>query len=508
VTIPRLGLFFVALLWAGETTSAQSVAAELVQRPWFEARTPHFHTYSCGPTQEVARLAARLEQFRIAYSSMAGTQAVASPPIVVMAFPDHASLAPFLPVYQGHPANLAAFFSRGSDENLIVLSLSGGGPDSRALEAVFHEYAHLLLRHNELFWPLWLKEGMADIYGTFEVMGPHSVRIGQPTEPYLSLLAEKPLMSLRDLFGVHHGSPEYNERERQGIFYAESWLLTHYLMLGDNPQHKVRFGQLTALLRQGQPIEQAFTNTFRAPLSVMETQLRAYLQKGRFEAATLAVPVNLGALQAMTTRRLAPVETCFRLGDQLLRIGQTGAAQTYFDRAQALAPRSPLPCEGLGLLAADRDEHAEAARLLGEAIQRGSGSFLAHYVYARERFRMAAKSSDTFTRLPPAEAAAIRVELQKSLVLMPEFGPAHHLLGILELVQRENASAAEDHLLRSIQLEPENQGYPLTLAQAQLLNGDIVAARRTLEGLRRPYIESRIRKEAEAMLGEIGRGGQ
>jgi len=82
---------------------------------------------------------ARLEQFRAAYSVLAGTQAVTSPPIVVIAFPDRASLEPYLPIYNGQPANLAAFFSRGSDENLIVVSLSGG---PKSLEAVFHEYAH------------------------------------------------------------------------------------------------------------------------------------------------------------------------------------------------------------------------------------------------------------------------------------------------------------------------------------------------------------------------------
>src|SRR5713226_9935989 len=79
---------------------AEDDLSPLLQRRWFEARTAHFNVYSCGETQEVAKLAARLEQFRQAYSLLAGAQAVASPPIVVMAFPDHASLAPFLPVYQ------------------------------------------------------------------------------------------------------------------------------------------------------------------------------------------------------------------------------------------------------------------------------------------------------------------------------------------------------------------------------------------------------------------------
>ena len=110
-------------LLAAQAAGASSELPDIVQRPWFEARSAHFNLYSCGSTQEVARLAARLEQFRESYSLLAGAQSVASPPIVVMAFPSHEAMGPFLPLYQGKPANLTAFFKPDSDENLIVLPL-------------------------------------------------------------------------------------------------------------------------------------------------------------------------------------------------------------------------------------------------------------------------------------------------------------------------------------------------------------------------------------------------
>ena len=507
VTIRRESVLWAALL--GLAGTAMAVPAEgvpLTQQQWFEARTAHFHTYSCGAPQEVAKLTARLEQFYAAYAMLAGTQAVSSPPIVVMAFPDHAALEPFLPVYQGRPANLAAFFKRDSDENLIALSLSNTG--SRALEAVFHEYTHLLLRHNQQFWPLWLQEGMADIYATFEVAGDHSARIGQPMDHYLRLLAQEPLLSLRELFAVTHDSPAYNERERQGMFYAESWLLTDYLMLGDNPAHRARFAQLTPLLRQGQPIEQAFTNAFRTSLAAMERDLRQYLDRGRFVPLVLMVQVSLKGPQALTTRGLTPVETRFRLGDQLLRLGRLEAAESYFAQAQKLAPASPLPYEGLGLLAAERGQHAEAVRYLDNALRRGSASFLAHYSYARERVRLLNGPGDTYSRLGPEDGAEVQRELEKALALMPDFGPAHYLLGVIELVQGESFGAAEQHLQRAIQLEPEHEGYLLTLAEVQLLKHESEAARRTLEPLRRPYVEAQVRRHAEEMLKAISARGQ
>ena len=48
------------------------------------------------------------------------------------------------------------------------------GTGAESLQVIYHEFAHALLRHNERFWPMWLKEGMADIYSTFEVTGDHS----------------------------------------------------------------------------------------------------------------------------------------------------------------------------------------------------------------------------------------------------------------------------------------------------------------------------------------------
>jgi tetratricopeptide (TPR) repeat protein len=497
----RKALFLALVALASFVACAEEDLSPLVQRRWFEARTAHFNIYSCGETQQVSRLAGHLEQFRLAYLSLAGVQAVASPPIVVLAFPDSASMQPFLPIRGGKPASLTAFFHRGSDENLIVLPLT----ESVSLQAILHEYTHLLLRHNDSYWPLWLKEGMAEIYGTLEVIGGHNIRIGKPIPEHLSLLGMAPMLPLHDLFRVSHDSPEYNERDRQGMFYAQSWLLAHYLMIGDQAAHRPAFGQFSVLLRQGQPPEQAFTTVFNAPGQVIEKELRSYAKRPKLESLDLSVTADLTMAQPIAIRPLGSVEVCFRLGDELFRVGRSDAARIYFLHGEKLAPRSPLPSEGLGLIAADRNATEEAIRLLGQALQRGSISFLAHYIYAAQKFKLASQSADYFVAVKGEAANEIRTELKKSLSLMPDFGGAHHLLGIFELVQGENAAEAEKHLQRAIQLEPENLSYLLSLAQSQMLKDDVTAARRTLESLRRPYVNPKLRLHATEMLQEMDR---
>ena len=491
-------LILLSLLGCFPTTAAEEIT--LVRRQWFETRTAHFNIYSCGGSQPVYKVAAQLEQFCEGYSQLAGAAAVASPPVIVMAFPDHEALKPFLPIYNGQPANLAAFFQHGTDENLIALSLSdANGPD---MSVVFHEYTHLLLRCNDRIWPIWLKEGMAEIYSTFQTTG-YNAAIALPIEHHLQTLAQQPWLSLADLFAVTHDSPNYNERERQGVFYAESWLLTHFLFAGDNPNFRARFGSFTTLLRTGQLPMQAFTNALGASLPVIENDLRRYLARRQFPAMTFTLPQNIATLKTLATRQLTPVENYFRLGDELLRIDRADAAEKYFRDGQKLAPASPLPYEGLGLLAIQRDQHSEAVLQLKQAVSLHSGSFLAHYLYAWEKFKFVAEAADKNHSLPEAKAKELHDELLQSLVLMPNFGPSHELFGIPELAQENNEALAESHLQLAMQLEPENLYYEFTLAEAQVSRRNFDAARQTLAALLRPTVEPKLRDSAEKLLRRL-----
>jgi len=494
--------YFLGMLLLLPGLALAALNRPVAQRPWFATQTAHFSVFSCGAPQSVFQVAARFEQFCQAYDSLAGAAAITSPPIVVLAFPDPESMKPFLPLYHDQPEPIAAFFNHGYDENLIVLSLPKNPADLNQFNVIFHEYTHLLLRRNDRVWPLWLKEGMAEIYSTFTTAG-NTAFIALPIEPHLHLLATQPLLPLADLFAVRNDSPDYNERDRQGLFYAESWLLAHYLTAGDNPVLKARFRSYTPLLLLGQTPLQAFTNALQLPLVALEKELRRYRDRNQFTGISFNVPDAVAAPKNLTTRALANEETEFRLGDELLRIGRLDDAERWFVAAQTLAPHSPLPHEGLGLLAVQREQTGAAIDQLRAALLYGSGSYLAYYLYAREQFHSAAEAPGGPDGIPAPLANELRAELLKSLTLMPDFGPAHELFAILEMGRGGQPMVAEEHLLRAIQLEPENAYYQLALADAQVAQHKTDEARRTLNGLLLPNVESKIRTQAQALLQKL-----
>jgi tetratricopeptide (TPR) repeat protein len=275
-------------------------------------------------------------------------------------------------------------------------------------------------------------------------------------------------------------------------------------MAGDNAAFRARFGQFTARLRQGELPVPAFTNALQTPLPVVEAELRRYLARGVFAPIDLALSADVDSPITVAARYLTPVEIYFRLGDELLRINRLDAAELRFKQAKRLAPSSPLPEEGLGLLAHESEQHEAALRAMNAAIQRGSTSFLAYYISALEAYRATA-DGDKYAPLEKNQAAEIRARLARAVALMPDFGPAQELAGFFEMVQGEHLVAAGNYLQRAIQLEPENPSYLLSLAQFQYRTQSLDAARQTLEPLMHPNVDAKLRAAAAELKQELDR---
>ena len=72
----------------------------------------------------------------------------------------------------------------------------------------------------------------------------------------------------------------------------------------------------------------------------------------------------------------------------------------------------------------------------------------------------------------------------------------------------QDLNAAETHLQKALELEPDNESYLLALAQAQWAKNDKAKARKTLEAACRPSADEKIRAAAHEMLNRIDASGR
>ena len=114
---------------------------------------------------------------------------------------------------------------------------------------LFHEYMHHF-NHHYLGYnvPTWLNEGLAEYYAQTKALGDGYVS-GHVLSWHLAILRESRWTPLKTLFDTLHGYPYPNgqlERygvnieHRQSMFYAQSWLIVHYLKQLDGGPEKLR----------------------------------------------------------------------------------------------------------------------------------------------------------------------------------------------------------------------------------------------------------------------------
>jgi tetratricopeptide (TPR) repeat protein len=444
---------------------------------WINLRTKHFNIVSNADERETRELALKLEQFRFVFSKIYNTQGTSSVPVTVIVFKSDSSFKPFKPLYDGKPANIAGYFQRSGDENIIALNIRGN--QLRPLGLIYHEYTHFMTSRTAREWPAWLTEGLAELFSSFEVK-KNDVTLGVPLAEHVHFLRESKFLPLQSLFKVGHNSPEYNERDKQGVFYAQSWALLHYLMYGNKSARQPQLLQFVKMLESEADVDRAFSDAFKTDYATMEKELRRYIGNSTYTVVTYTMDSTEGE-RDVTIRQLAEAEVQFYLGNLLLHTRRIDEGVSFFKQAVALDPSLPGPHEGLGFAAMRRQKYAEAKSHFKEAVARGSRNHLAYYYYA-EALHREEEGAGSLSMKPEA-VKTITGLLRKAIELMPGFAPSYHLFGYIALVSGEKTDEAVTALRNALKIEPQNKNFALMLAQAQFRLGDYAAARKTLEPL-------------------------
>ncbi|HYJ51737.1 MAG TPA: hypothetical protein VEW04_01055 [Allosphingosinicella sp.] len=244
----RRFLILMAAFWAASSLPASPARAE-----WRRAVSTHFIVYSEGSPQDVRAAAERLERFDGVLRRLSPSPPRETP----------VKLTVFMPRTRDRigdmfgSENVAGFYRGDIEGPFVVAPRLTLSRTFTADVLLFHEYTHhFMLQNFSTPYPAWFVEGYAELLSNTRFEDDGTVTIGSFADHRSRELGLTPPAIRSLLF--------HTQREMRGTdifsFYANAWLLTHYLVISD--QRPGQLGRYIAGIAQGRPPEQAATEAF------------------------------------------------------------------------------------------------------------------------------------------------------------------------------------------------------------------------------------------------------
>jgi tetratricopeptide (TPR) repeat protein len=404
---------------------------------WIEVKSPNFVVISNAPAKQAKRTARGFEQFRgLLQTVLPKLKVDPGSPLDVFATKDSASLKALLPLRQEKGAmQLAGVFMAGPESNTVVLRTDAAG--DQGYHVIYHEYVHMVMHLNFQRLPLWLDEGLAEFFG-YAGISEGTSSLGDPSPEQLQHLQTASMVPLTTLMSVTHDSPYYRQQDKAPTFYAQSWALTHYLMVGDKQAHSKQLLEFIQLLQTNISEDEAATRAF-GDLKVLERNLRNYVRLNAFYH--YQVPAKLSMKEDQyAVRTLSTPESLALRGGVLVNSDRLDEAKVMLEQALQLDSRSAIANEGMGLLLMRRKDQAQAMKYFAAAAELDSKSLLSHFYAAQ----LAWQNQDL---------TAAEEHLRKALAISPNYVPACKNLSQL-LMRQDKKQEAFELAKKAADLEP------------------------------------------------------
>ncbi len=461
------------------------VSQAFAQKQWVEVTSPHFTVLTdTGPSQG-KEIALRFEQMRAVFGSLFHRSRVNIPvPLQIIAFRNQNEFRNYAPLWKGKPVEVAGYFQGADDRNFIALDMSS--TDSYAI--VFHEYAHLLLNGNFPRMPVWFDEGFAEYFSSLRVNGK-TVEYGNIPPNLPTILQTNRWMPILDLFSTQHDSATYNERDKNTLLYAQSWITVHYIMSEGKLPEAARYLQLTQI--EHKPIPESIKEAFGVDPAVLEKTVRDYFNSnGGKYFRTDAPAIEFDPVESRKVNDINMQATLADLHAHSKDYQQEAVME--FQNVLEKDAGNEIAMRGLGYLYLRQGEYNKAAELFNRASLAGSKDARLHYLKALLMNRIAVKDGQ-----PPKQPKIMIDELQAAIALDPNFADAYNLLAFALAAdgRMEPAFTAQK---KAIELNASYEPYQMNLAHLYLQAQQFGEAEAILARLQQSS-DSEIRDEAKQM---------
>jgi hypothetical protein len=515
--------------------------------PWLEIHSTHFTVITDAGEKKGRAVALRFEQMRAVFASLLTKDRLNQPvPLTILALNNDESYYKAAPLRHGQsgedqPIDAPGFFLPGADQDFIVLNLFQDQP----WRAVAHDFALMLLDYNYPPAQGWFDEGLAEYFASIR-LDDKQVEIGGDPElspstahnspgnqtdvhapqSLIELLGAQNWIALPDLFTMAHDTSTYNEGTRRTLYYAESWMVMHYLLHEKKLPETGTYFDL--VLNQHVIVEDAIQKAFGMTSAQLEQAVKEYFHSqtalmAALDSARQKNPANPGnaeqayhfsspvgpedsaiiskplpeadarALYAEVQIRIPERREIGRKELETLATTPTAADKKSEAKAERAEKKSAdedsgqLPTTATGnalahrFLAWDDIQHGEfdeALTELGDAAALNRSDLWVRYYLSLLKYRMAqAKHTD----IPGL--ANMMLDLKAVLEWYPELADAYDLLALARNEGGTSAAAMQAERA-AITLSPRNERYVYHLAQIYIASKKWEAAESLLERLR------------------------
>ena len=259
---------------------------------WIEVHTAHFSVVTDAGEKRGREVALRMEQMRAVFGGLILKDKLKMPvPITVIALKSDKQYGIVAPSKQ---TMAGGFYIPAWDRVYIVLNLFEQEP----WRSVAHSLAHYLLNYNYPPAQGWFDEGLAEYFGSLQIgkevdiggdpeLAPEwhedamdtmeMIRHDSNVPQSLTQLVSSPVwLSMTDLFTMKHDGSGMLEGTHHTLFYAQSWMVVHYLVNKNKMPEAGTYFDL--VLNQKVPVDKAMVQAFDLTPQQMEDTVKTYFK--------------------------------------------------------------------------------------------------------------------------------------------------------------------------------------------------------------------------------------
>ncbi len=416
---------------------------------WIRLTTPHFELYTSAGEKKGREAILYFEQVRSFFLAASPSKRVPDFPVRIIAFRGEKQFKPY------RVNDFSAAYYTGSHERDYIV-MGDIAPDHYPI--AIHEYTHLIINHTGLKLPLWMDEGWADLYSSLLPMGKKAL-VGSLLPGRVQTMLNSTWIPLDALSSVNHDSPLYNERQKAGVFYAQSWALLHMLYLGK--RYSPNFPKFVQSMSTGMSMADACDKALGVPIAAVEKDLHQYLTSNQLLGALFDVKIEKSAEEAAVSEP-SDFETGMMLADLSAMIHKPDQARGAYSQLAKEYPDRPEVEESLGYLAWQERDNNGARDHFAKAFAAGDKNPMMCYHYAS----LAGTGDESIAAL------------KRAVAFKPDYTDARLQLGSRLMSKQDYNGAAA--ALRPIKRVNEQQAewYFAALAFIDLRIGDKESARK------------------------------